>query len=99
MKIVSNFSSHIQYSFSAYSCVKEGRAKITTALTCHAFLSLSVTGRKVNVFFFFKLKIMILKNKGKCAKQSYLSKKRIKVSSKEFLFNNRNEDGNFETVE
>ena len=68
LQIVSNISSHIQYSFSAYSCVKEGRLKITTALICYAFLSVSVAERMINVFLSFRLKIMILGNNGKHAK-------------------------------
>lgn len=48
--------------FSAYFMCKRRKSKITTALVCHAVLSLSVTGKKVNVLSFFELKIMISKN-------------------------------------
>ena len=77
---------------------KEGRAKITTAFICHAVLSLSVTGKMVNVLSFFELKIMISKiMKNVLSNHIYL--KNESSFQKKSFYSIINEEGNFETVE
>lgn len=58
-----------------------------------------MTGKKVNVLSFFELKIMISKNNENVLSNHIYLKNEPSFQKKELLFNNRNEEGNFETVE